>query len=251
MARAFRRIQETIGARPSVGDRVLSKAIDRTKALQQEVAALRRKIMAYGEAMTGSSPSVFALVEAMTRAGTTAAAESRVFYTTFASVHEQTDHHCQQRFDNAFKTAVVAFLDEWEAELEAADAAAIAAERQCAEVEHYSAKVLSLHEAARAQTSKGRAVSSANAARLQRNEAKLEESKSTFGAARDAALTATHKVWASRRQCYDTVLLRLMQFERERARALFGATEAYDDATHKLVAAKRAWRTRELGKHGS
>lgn len=105
----------------------------------------------------------------------------------------QTDHHCQQRFDNAFKTAVVAFLDEWEAELEAADAAAIAAERQCAEVEHYSAKVLSLHEAARAQTSKGRAVSSANAARLQRNEAKLEESKSTFGAARDAALTATHK----------------------------------------------------------
>ncbi len=45
--------------------------------------------MAYGEAMTGSSPSVFALVEAMTRAGTTAAAESRVFYTTFASVHEQ------------------------------------------------------------------------------------------------------------------------------------------------------------------
>ena len=40
-----------------------------------------------------------------------------------------------------------------------------------------------------------------------------------------------------------------MQFERERARALFGATEAYDDATHKLVAAKRAWRTRDLGKY--
>lgn len=194
--------------------------------------------------MTSKSSSVFAVVETMTRAGATAAAESHGFYTTFASVHEQvrtrsqcvsgsvsfrwmwgwrgrervgqtkgtwlrptaplffrviflasvqTDHHCQQRFDHAFKTAVVAFLDQWEAELEAADAVATAAERQCAEVEHYSAKVLGLHEAARAQTSKGRTVSSANATRLQRNEAKFEECKSTFGAARDAALTATHK----------------------------------------------------------
>lgn len=105
----------------------------------------------------------------------------------------QTDHHCQERFDSAFKSAVIAFLDQWEAELSAADAVATAAERQCAEVEHYSAKVLSLHEAARAQTSKGRSVSSANATRLQRNEAKLEECKSTFGAARDEALTAAHK----------------------------------------------------------
>jgi hypothetical protein len=206
----------------------LYAAVEHVSAVETSIKGFVKASRAYLAAMCSHAASnAFSVVELVVKDGEEGPDASRAHYLAFRQAHDSvTDKETKLR-DN-FDKAVIGFLTRWQQLIDAAKTSKTEFDSKKLERDHYRVKLQSLREAQTAAMAKGKAFDSALASKITRNEGKLEESEREFSTARDAYLTTSHRVWASRAGLRDSLLLRLMQFEMELAKSTLDASKAYE-----------------------